>query len=82
VQRTIKQAAQDWGVSPSLVRKWVAQERVSTVRPGHEILITSKDPPQRAQRLTADQRAAWPKGPRRDTDRAPAPRGVKRRTRK
>jgi excisionase family DNA binding protein len=60
--RTIKQAAEDWGVSASLVRKWIAQGRVRTVRPGHEILVTSASPPPRGQKLRPEQRAAWPKG--------------------
>jgi excisionase family DNA binding protein len=62
-QMTVKQAAEKWGVSASLVYKWLSQHRLRTVRPGHEILITQAQPPKRGARLTAEQRAAWPKRP-------------------
>ena len=60
---TVKQAAEKWGVSPSQVRKWIAQDRLSWTRPGHEILISSARRPAPLARggLSPAQRGTWPR---------------------
>lgn len=73
VNWTLKQAAAKWGVSPSLVYKWVLQKRIKfealgggEKRPMFYVVTDSHRPPH-AEHLSAAQRAVWPerrpKGP-------------------
>ena len=70
MMRSIKEAAEAWEVSPSLVRKWIAQGRIKTrERPGpgtrQLVIVSPKRPaPRDRGELTAAQRASWPKGER------------------
>lgn len=62
---TIAQAAAKWGVSPTVVRKWIHQGRVKAERAGRTWLVLDTDRPTPlgpGERLTPDQRAGWQYG--------------------
>lgn len=71
-EMSIAEAARRWGLSPSNVRKKLAQGRIRHQRhvdaaTGHTVVfILDEDPPALVERgaLTAEQRAAWNKGKR------------------
>jgi len=47
---TIRQAAEKWGVSKSLIVKWISQGRLAIARPGNEILVLDAERPPAAKR--------------------------------
>lgn len=61
--RTVTRFADEVGVSRSLVRKWVAQGRLTTAKPGGELLILDDNRPEPAPQggLHPYQRKVWPK---------------------
>lgn len=68
--RTAREAARAWGVSLSLIHKWIRQQRVrvervggSSRRAGRLYVLDGLPPaPLGPGGLTAAQRAAWPRG--------------------
>lgn len=60
--RTVKQTAEAWGCSQSAIKRWLAQGRLTTWRPGREWLILDEDPPEKGAALTPEQRSMWPSG--------------------
>ena len=45
--RTVFQAADDWGVSPSLVRQWCQSGAIASHKVGRDWVVTAKNPAQR-----------------------------------
>lgn len=60
---TLTQAMAKWGKSRAVIRRWIAQGRLNTTKPGRDIFILDENPPEPAQRgsLTPYQRKAWQK---------------------
>lgn len=62
--RSVKEAAEAWGVSITTVYKWIGQKRIKTKKIGRSWIVLSKDRPEPLTRgdLTPKQRAGWDYG--------------------
>lgn len=61
---TTYEAAEKWGVSYTVVRKWIAQGRVKAEKFGHVVVVLQEDRPPKLKSggLSPEQRAAWNPG--------------------
>jgi len=68
VSLTVSEAAALWGVSYTVVRKWIAQKRVRAEKHGRDWWILQRERPEKLTRggLTDEQRAAWNTGAKKD----------------
>jgi len=67
VRMTMYEAAEKWGVSYTVIRKWIKQGRVKAEKFGRAVVILQEDRPPALKpgSLTLEQRMAWNPGTRR-----------------